>query len=316
MEDTFEIDKMLLEEEMKELFDDFNYSLNDNNKTNILLNTENNDEYIEDEEANYQINSNSNDDLINQILNNKDYLNSANNSKSVHYKGKNIKIKNDTEYDSNSNNVQNVNVQNVQKNMYDEDVLFEDLDSNLQKDIILKLRTDENTNQIISEEDPDIYHLTKLQLLKSDTYKYFFKGRKRNNSIGSEADVEIELGKEEINKALEKEEELIRILLKNIIQYFEINNIKYNKNLFIMKNFKGYRLIDDPSEDLTESCGIKIISVMNNVGIFSKYIYMSLDHDKIVVSKNFKNFKKITLNKIMVKKIKLQDIIYLIEKHK
>lgn len=308
--ESLEFDKLELEEEMKELFDDFNYNLND--KSLIDLDFEENIEF----ESDYSVNSSSNNNLIDEILNDQDYLNLKSISKDKN-KFKNTSRHKNNIIDNEKEHKEYEEYEKYKKSNYkDEDILFENLDPKIQEDIVLKLRTDETTNQIISEEDPDIYHLNQLQFIKNDTYKIYFKGRKRKKSTSSDTEVEIELGKEEINNALEKENELIRNLINNIKKYFDNNEIKYNKNLFILSNFKGYRIIDNPIEDLSESCGIKIVSIMNNIGILSKYIYMSTDYDKIVVSKNFKNFKKIILNKIMFKKIKLDDIIYLIEKHK
>ena len=266
--------KSELEKEMMELFDDFGYKAPGSSGLGDFDDSSDTENTKDKDEINT-------DDLISEILDGNDKFTLSSYDTKVSAGG-------------------------------DKDMLFEDMESNLQKEIVAKLRMDEDANKAIMEEDSDVYHLNKILFIKNDTYKTFFKNKRKKSENGDE---EVELGREEIDYAINMEKNLINMLIENIKIYFDQNDIRYSNQWLHPDTFEGYRLVDNAIEDVTSVCGIKVISVVKDVGVVSKYIYMSTKFDKIIVSKNFKSYKSLNLNKIIFKKIKLDDIIYLVEKH-
>lgn len=209
----------------------------------------------------------------------------------------------------------------------DNDFLLDQLDEETQKQIKKEL-ADENSElfSVMEEHSDTIFHLKKLELIKNKVYKSFFRGRRRSSatSIVSDTDTEIELSAEDIEYAIEKENDLIGILLKNIKKYLDDNDIKYNDILFDLSFYEGYKIVDDPKEEIDSKHGIILINVVPNnkiggqkcVCYNTKCVVAGRKNNMIVTTKNFQKFRYINTNKLLFKKIKMNDICHLIEKHK
>lgn len=203
--------------------------------------------------------------------------------------------------------------------------LLDELDAE-SREKIKKGLADEDSElfNTIEEHSDIVFHLKKLQLIKDKVYKSFFKRRRRSSATSAISETEIELNAEDIEYAMEKESDLIAILLKNIKRYLIENDIKYNSQLFNLNIYEGYKIVDDLKDEIVNSVGIIYINIVPNnknlgqdcVCSHNKCVATSIKKNMMVTTKDFHKYRYVNTNKLIFKKIKVNDIGYLIEKHK
>ena len=304
-----------LEREMMELFDDYGYNKEEKARLAQINNNINKLDDIGDEQyidMNYIETSNpvSQQDYTSIDMNKKeepesvgkDFINNILNDKSAH--------------GSPSKKILGKQCDNF---------LLDELDEESREKIKNELANEESDlYNTMEEHDESIFHLNKLQLLKSKVYKAYLKKRRKSSTTSVVSDTEIELNADDIQYAIEKEDELIKILLNNIRRYLSDNNIKYDDRIFDLNSYDNYKIVDDPKEEINGSCGIIYINIVPNnqntcetcVCANNKCITVGIKKNMIVTTKNFHRYRYVNTNKILFKKIKINDICYLIEKHK
>lgn len=308
------IDMSELEKEMMELFDDYGYNKEEKAKIEQMLKNKKNIDDIGDEhyiDMNYIETSNQAPSSVDYTtvqmvqpepdLVGGGFINDILNDKLVECpKKKTLPIRNDV-------------------------FLIDDLDSESREKIKKEL-ADENSDifNTMEEHSETLFHINKLRLIKDKIYKSFFKRRRRSSVTSTVSETEIELDAKDIEYVLEKEFELIGILLKNVKRYLVENNIKYNDNIFDLDSYDGYKIVDNPKEEIVESCGIIFINVVPSnkddgydcVCYNNKCVATSIKKNMIITTKDFHKFRYINTDKLLFKKVKMNDIGYLIEKHK
>lgn len=313
MTDTIDITE--LEKEMMELFDDYGYNQEQKTqKENMKKSLDDiSDEHDVDIDMNYISTSNNNDytavnmnvvpirktektDLVG-----KDFVNNILNDKPTESPRKKISF--------------------VKHN---NDFLLNELDSESKEKIKNGLYNENSDIYSSMEENNEIaLHINKLLLIKEKVYKSYFKKRRRSSTTSVGSDTEIELNANDIQYAIDKENELIGILFKNIKRYLIENDIHYSDKLFDLNYYDGYKIVDNPNDEITSNPGIVFINIVENEKELGKYtcyrnkcIGVHMKKNMIVTTKDFHKFRYVNTNKILLKKIKMEDICYLIEKHK
>lgn len=313
MTDTIDITE--LEKEMMELFDDYGY--NQEEKRNINNIKKSLDDIDDEHDVNIDMNYIS-------TSNNNDYTAVYMNVASIHKTEKNDLVGKDF-----VNNILNDKpIESPMKKLsfakHNNDFLLNELDSESKEKIKNGLYNENSDIYSAMEENNEIaLHINKLLLIKEKVYKSYFKKRRRSSTTSVGSDTEIELNANDIQYAIDKENELIGILFKNIKRYLIENDIHYSDKLFDLNYYDGYKIVDNPNDEIISNQGIVFINIIENEKELGKYtcyrnkcIGVHMKKNMIVTTKDFHKFRYINTNKILLKKIKMEDICYLIEKHK
>lgn len=313
MTDTIDITE--LEKEMMELFDDYGY--NQEEKRNINNIKKSLDDIDDEHDVNIDMNYIS-------TSNNNDYTAVNMNVAPIHKTEKNDLVGKDF-----VNNILNDKpIESPRKKLsfvkHNNDFLLNELDSESKEKIKNGLYNENSDIYSAMEENNEIVlHINKLLLIKEKVYKSYFKKRRRSSTTSVGSDTEIELNANDIQYAIDKENELIGILFKNIKRYLIENDIHYSDKLFDLNYYDGYKIVDNPNDEITSNPGIVFINIVENEKELGKYtcyrnkcIGVHMKKNMIVTTKDFHKFRYINTNKILLKKIKMEDICYLIEKHK
>lgn len=340
------MENLNIDDDMLNFFSDYNVNINNlvsnndinNNKNNTITN-DINDNNSNDTTTLYNDDLLMDDDLINNILNDNDQYNNINNNVN----------NNNSNNTSNTSNINNINEKKainefnsntddyyrikkyelIDKNNY---IDFKELDIELQDELIneLNINGDELKNELLLL-NYKLFHMANLLKIKEECCKKNIienknnhktkNNHKENNDDSEEDNEEVELSANDIELILEIENNLNYELFENIVSYCDDNNIIIKNKNNIHKKVKNFRLIED-NNSLKMNGFIKYIIINKNkndeyfldikTGCFIKY---SDDGQKILITLDYKHFFYISKYRIIFKKIKIEDIIYLTDKY-
>ena len=343
-----------IDDDMLNFFSDYNININnlvtnddnDNNNNNNNDNKSNTikhrDTTVSNDTQFYNNDVLINDDLINDILNDNDHYtnntNNSNNTNNTNNTNDNSFINEINEYDSNNNDdyYKIKKYELIDKNNY---IDFKELDIKLQDELIneLNINGEELKNDLLLI-NYKLFHMANLLKIKEECCKRNILENKNNhktknnhtendddNEDNEENDDEVELSANDIELILEIENNLNYELFENIVSYCHDNTIIIKNENNIHKKVKHFRLIED-NDSLKMNGFIKYIVITKNknknknedyildikTGCFIKY---SDDNQKILITLDYKHFFYISKYRIIFKKIKIEDIIYLTDKY-
>jgi hypothetical protein len=190
---------------------------------------------------------------------------------------------------------------------------FRDLDEELQQQIKEDLQENEEElySEVIYRNSNDSQGNRLYKLLLDHNCEHF--NTDDGKSISGMSTDEVELSGDNVETAIELEKNSIDLLINKIFEFCDDNKIKHNGKM--SKFVEGCRVIDDPLSLEGRTC-IKYLSIKYNyLYIQSFYFVKYTDDNKLLITKDFQKFFRLSPNKIMFKKIDVNDIIYLIEKH-